>query len=68
MPPSNENPGSATAPVDDVVESEPRGDSDFEDWDEYQEIMEDRYMGTYTNIEAIHSNAMRHFERMLDAS
>lgn len=52
----------------DVVESKHGGDSDYEDRDGYQEMMEDRYMGTYTNVEAIHSHTMRHFERMLDAS
>ncbi|XXG47866.1 hypothetical protein AAC387_Pa02g2434 [Persea americana] len=57
-----------TPPMDDIVESEHEGDSDYEDQDEYQEMMEDNYMGTYTNAEAIHSNAMHHFERMLDAS
>ncbi|XXG59154.1 hypothetical protein AAC387_Pa04g1284 [Persea americana] len=57
-----------TTPVDNVVESEHGGDSDYEDPNEYQEMMEDHYMGTYTNAEAIHSNAMHHFEKMLDAS
>ncbi|XXG51037.1 hypothetical protein AAC387_Pa02g4904 [Persea americana] len=60
--------GEITPPVDDVIELAHGGDSDYEDRDEYQEMMEDHYMGTYTNAEAINSNAMRHFERMLDAS
>ncbi|XXG58251.1 hypothetical protein AAC387_Pa04g0609 [Persea americana] len=60
--------GEITTLVDNVVESEHGGDSDYEDPNEYQEMMEDHYMGTYTNAKAIHSNAIRHFERMLDAS
>ncbi|XXG77374.1 hypothetical protein AAC387_Pa08g1541 [Persea americana] len=60
--------GEKTTPMDNVVESEHGGDSDYEDPNEYQEMMEDHCMGTYTNAGAIHSNAMRHFERMLDAS
>ncbi|XXG47113.1 hypothetical protein AAC387_Pa02g1811 [Persea americana] len=52
--------GEITPPVDDVVESEHGVDSDYEDQDEYQEMMEDHYMETYTNTKAIHSNAIRH--------
>lgn len=54
--------------MDNVVESKHGSNSDYEDPNEYQEMMEDHYTITYTNAEAIHSNEMRHFESMLDAS